>query len=69
MLFTLAIENLVNFSFQQFYNGPKAFPEATNTNTALNYYGNTVLLFGGISKHLSHRSITIRALCPLIKYL
>jgi hypothetical protein len=55
--FILGIENVVNFSFQQVYNGRKAFPEATNKYTKFSYYGNTVLLFGGISKYLSHSSL------------
>ena len=50
--FILGIENVMNFSFQQVYNGAKPFPEATNKYTQFNYYGNTVLLFGNISKHL-----------------
>lgn len=55
--FILGIENVVNFSFQQVYNGKKAFPEARNKHNGFNYYGNTILLFAGISKHLSHSSL------------
>lgn len=55
--FILGLENVVNFSFQQIYNGRKAFPEATNKYKGFNYYGNTVLLFAGISKHVSHSSL------------
>ena len=49
----IGIENIVNFSFSQVYNGTKPFPEANNRMTTFNYYGNSVLLFGRFVKNLS----------------
>ncbi|MEP7251994.1 MAG: outer membrane beta-barrel protein [Ginsengibacter sp.] len=55
--FKLSIENVINFSFQQVYKGRKAFPGATNKYSAFRYYGNTILLSGGVSKRLSPSSL------------
>ena len=52
----LGIENVINFSFQQVYNGGKPFPGANDKYSKLRYYGNSILLFGCISKQVSQNS-------------
>ena len=53
---SLAIEQTVNFSFQQVYNGQIPFPNANNKSSKFKYYGNSILLFVPISKHFSENS-------------
>ncbi len=54
--FNIGLENLINFSYQQVYNGRKPFPEANNKYSDFKYYGNSILLFGRISKQVSQSS-------------
>jgi hypothetical protein len=53
---SIGIENIINFSFKQIYNGTKPFPEANNEYTKFNYYGNSVLVFLQVSKDFSNKS-------------
>jgi hypothetical protein len=54
--FRLAIEQTVNFSFQQIYNGQLPFPNANNKYSKFKYYGNSILIFLPISKHFSRNT-------------
>ena len=49
----LGIENIINFSFNQIYNGTKPFAEANNKLTKFDYYSNSILLFVRNTKNLS----------------
>lgn len=49
-LFNVGLEHIVNFSFAQNYNGSKAAPDASTTRHKFEYYGNSVVLIGRITK-------------------
>lgn len=55
--FSLAIEQAINFSFQQVYNGRMPFSGANNRYSKFKYYGNSILLVASISKSLSKNSL------------
>ena len=55
--FSLGLENAVNFSFQQVYNGEKPFPDANNKYSIFKYYGNTVLFFLRFSNYINQNSL------------
>lgn len=52
----LGLENIINFSFQQVYNGAKPFPTANNKYSRFRYYGNSILAVINIVKRISHSS-------------
>lgn len=55
--FDVGIENAINFSFQQAYNGTKVFPNANNKHSKFKYYGNSILFLVRISKQASRNSV------------
>jgi hypothetical protein len=63
--FHLGMENIVNFSFQQTYNGSKPFPNANNKYSKFQYYGNSTILFVEVSRHLNQNSFL--ELAPYIR--
>lgn len=54
--FNLGIENVINFSLQQVYNGGKPFVGANDKYSRFSYYSNSVFFFGRISRRLSKNS-------------
>ena len=52
----LGIENLVNFSFTQVYNGGLPYSGANNRYSKLEYYGNSIIFFVQISKRFTQNS-------------
>ncbi|WP_276501264.1 hypothetical protein [Terrimonas pollutisoli] len=50
------LENIVNFSFQQAYNGAKPFPTANNKYSGFRYYGNSILISISGMKRISPTS-------------
>ncbi len=55
--FNIGIENIINFSFLQVYNGQKPFPDANNKYSRFGYYGNSIHLFCRISRQVSPNSL------------
>lgn len=64
-LFSISVEDILNFSFKQVYNGAKPFPNANNKYSNFKYYGNSVLLLFRVSKQLSSSSFL--QLAPYIR--
>lgn len=50
------LENIVNFSFLQVYNGAKPFPDANNKLSKFQYFGNSILVNINIVKKNSQNS-------------
>jgi len=50
------LENIVNFSFQQVYNGSKPFPNANNKLSKFQYFGNSILVNINIEKKNTQNS-------------
>jgi hypothetical protein len=55
--FQIGIESIVNFSFQQVYNGGKPFPGANNKYSKFRYNGNSILLVMNVAKKASQSSL------------
>jgi len=49
----VGIEDCINFSFDQVYNGTKPFPGANNKIKKIDFFGNAILLFGLFTKSMS----------------
>jgi hypothetical protein len=54
--FSVGVENIISFSFEQIYNGGKPFPDANNKYSTFQYYGNSIMIFGSVSKKISKNS-------------
>lgn len=65
--FSLGLENIVNFSFQQAYNGAKPFPTANNKYSGFRYYGNSILISISGMKRIS--SASFLELSPYVRVL
>jgi len=50
--FALGIDNFINISLREKYDGPKTFPEAHNARNKFKYYGNSIVLFAILEKKL-----------------